>query len=208
MVLALFPLQLIVLPGEEVPLHIFESRYKELIADCRSEDKTFGMPAVMQGKLSKYGTELELVRVIRTYDGGEMDIIVRAKRVFRIVEYVPQMEGKLYSGASVEWLDNVSDGTEESEEELRDRFAEFLRLVKKNDPLDAASSDPLSFQIGRYIGLSLPQRLDLIALQRESKRRAFVLRHLNRVIQGLRESTKAPTRVGGNGHVRGDNAHA
>jgi uncharacterized protein len=69
MKLPLFPLQSIFFPGETVPLHIFESRYKQLINDCRAEAITFGIPVFINNQM-KFGTEVQLVEVVNTYGGG------------------------------------------------------------------------------------------------------------------------------------------
>ena len=109
MFLALFPLQLALFPGEQVPLHIFEPRYKQLIAECRDEGVTFGIPAFVEGNLSVFGTEVELVRVLQTYDTGEMDIVVRGVKVFKIVELQTDVPDKLYAGGTIEYPDDDPD---------------------------------------------------------------------------------------------------
>ena len=84
MKLPFFPLQSIFFPGETVPLHIFEPRYKQLIADCRANAITFGIP-VFINNVMEYGTEVQLVEVVNTYEGGEMDIVGVARQVFKNV---------------------------------------------------------------------------------------------------------------------------
>ncbi|MGD1947779.1 MAG: LON peptidase substrate-binding domain-containing protein, partial [Croceivirga sp.] len=74
MKLPLFPLQSVFFPGETVPLHIFEERYKQLINDCREEAVTFGIPVYIDGTVH-FGTEVQLVEVVNTYETGEMDVV-------------------------------------------------------------------------------------------------------------------------------------
>ena len=69
MFLAIFPLQLAIFPGEEVPLHIFEPRYKQLIVECRDEGITFGIPTHVNGRIARYGTEVRLKKILKT--GGK-----------------------------------------------------------------------------------------------------------------------------------------
>lgn len=85
--LPLFPLNLIVFEKEELRLHIFEPRYKQLIAECLAEDTCFGIAAVVNNKMTRYGTEMRIEKVVKTYDGGEMDIVCRALRRFEIEEF-------------------------------------------------------------------------------------------------------------------------
>ena len=93
MKLALLPLQSIFFPGETVPLHIFEDRYKQLIVDCRKEAVTFGIPVYINDNMI-YGTEVQLVEIVNTYDNGEMDVTCVARQVFRILSFEKQMKGK------------------------------------------------------------------------------------------------------------------
>ena len=104
MKLPFFPLQSIFFPGETVPLHIFEPRYKQLIADCRANAMTFGIP-VFINNIMEYGTEIQLVEVVNTYEGGEMDVVGVARQVFKIITFENQMEDKLYAGGLVELLE-------------------------------------------------------------------------------------------------------
>ena len=84
----IFPLGIVVYPGEELNLHIFEPRYKELIIDCRDNKKLFGIPSVINNKISEMGTLMELVEITEVYDSGEMDIKTKGLQVFRILEVI------------------------------------------------------------------------------------------------------------------------
>ena len=100
MKLPLFPLQSVFFPGETVPLHLCEERYKQLINDCRDEAITFGIPVFIDNSV-EYGTEVQLVEVVNTYDSGEMDVVCVARQVFKILTFDNEMEGKLYAGGIV-----------------------------------------------------------------------------------------------------------
>ena len=104
MKIPLFPLQSIFFPGETVPLHIFEERYKQLITDCREEAITFGIPVFINNKM-EYGVEVQLVEVVSTYDSGEMDVVCVARQVFKLLAFEQSMPGKLYAGGIVKLLD-------------------------------------------------------------------------------------------------------
>ena len=86
--LALFPLQIVVFPGEAVNLHIFEPRYRELIKDCQEDGITFGIPTFQNGKVLDFGTEVELLSIEKRYPGGEMDIKTRARGIFQILDFL------------------------------------------------------------------------------------------------------------------------
>lgn len=202
MFLALFPLQLALFPGEQVPLHIFEPRYKQLIAECRDQGTLFGIPAFVQGNVSVYGTEVELVRVLQTYDSGEMDIVVRGVRVFKIVEFHKDVPDKLYSGGNVEYIEDDTESDADVEKELSDRFTELMRLLGKTSSALERTSPTLSYRVGAEAGMGLEQRVHMLSLAREADRQQFVLDHVNRVIRAAREQKSGPGRVSSNGHAR------
>ena len=95
----IFPLGIVVFPGEELNLHIFEPRYIQLIRECLKAKKPFGIPAVIEKKLGELGTLVKVVDVSKEYEGGEMDIRTQGTKVFRILELVKDIPDKLYSGA-------------------------------------------------------------------------------------------------------------
>src|SRR5690348_5456197 len=102
----IFPLTIVVYPDEPVNLHIFEPRYKQLIRECAEQKKPFGIPVVIDGEVKEYGTLTDLVSIEKTYDNGEMDIRVRGRRVFRILEIIREVPDKLYMGAIVHYPQN------------------------------------------------------------------------------------------------------
>ena len=96
--IALFPLQIVVFPDEQLNLHIFEPRYKQLIGDCVTKGIHFGINAFMNQQLQPIGTEIKLVTIEKEYDNGELDIRTRAVGAYRLEDYVPLLPGKLYAG--------------------------------------------------------------------------------------------------------------
>ena len=109
----IFPLGIVVYPGEQLNLHIFEPRYKQLINECRQSGRPFGIPAVINNKLGELGTLVELAGVEQEYDNGEMDIRAKGLRVFRVLEIIREVPEKLYSGAIVNYPDNNATGDRE-----------------------------------------------------------------------------------------------
>jgi len=78
----IFPLALVVYPGEELNLHIFEPRYKQLIAECFEMKKNFGIPSVINDKMADLGTLVEIKEIVKTEENGEMDIRKEVSRCF------------------------------------------------------------------------------------------------------------------------------
>ena len=96
----IFPLALVVYPGEELNLHIFEPRYKELITECFAEAKPFGIPTVLEEGVAETGTMVEITEIVQVYEDGRMDIKTRGIRVFQVLELIESIPDKLFSGAS------------------------------------------------------------------------------------------------------------
>ncbi|MCL4691877.1 MAG: peptidase, partial [Candidatus Hydrogenedentes bacterium] len=99
--LPLFPLQLVVFPGEKLKLHIFEPRYKQLVGECQGEGITFGIPAYLEGRVAEFGTEMRLLNIFRTYENGEKDVLVEGVAAFQLLRFQRAIPDKLYSGGDV-----------------------------------------------------------------------------------------------------------
>src|SRR6476646_8280117 len=106
----IFPLEIVVYPGEKLNLHIFEDKYKQMISECHKEKKMFGIPPVLKSKVSETGTLMQLTQVVKQYDDGKMDVVVEGVSIYRILEVIDSIPAKLYSGAIVKHLPNDEKG--------------------------------------------------------------------------------------------------
>src|SRR5215475_13399823 len=86
----IFPLGIVVYPGEELNLHIFEPRYKQLISECHVSGKDFGIPTIIEESVQDYGSLVTVIDITKLYDNGEMDIKTKGSRVFRILEIIKE----------------------------------------------------------------------------------------------------------------------
>ncbi|MGB6151645.1 MAG: LON peptidase substrate-binding domain-containing protein [Pricia sp.] len=200
MKLPMFPLQSIFFPGETVPLHIFEERYKQLIHDCRREAITFGIPVYINNSVA-YGTEVQLVEVVNTYDSGEMDVTCVARQVFRILSFDNEMEGKLYSGGEIEFLDNINDADKAMKSEVLDNLHQLYDLMDVPfTPLPVEKFN--SYVLVHKMGLSFEQEYHLLQLRKESERLAFIQSHLVATIAVLQEVDRTKRTIEMNGDFR------
>ena len=174
--LAMFPLELVVFPGERLALHIFENRYQQLIADCELHTMTFGIPVYFKGKLS-YGTEVRLEKVEKRYSDGASDVVCRGLRVLKIEEFYPVYNDKLYSGAAVTFLENIDDGTG-SQRDLFFNLAKQFYALLGADPGLTNGAEINSFSFTHKLGLSLRQEVALLKLSSESARYVYLIDHL------------------------------
>lgn len=132
-ILPYFPLSIFLFPGEDIPLHIFEPRYKQLIKDARTLGITFAIPYVIDQDIQEFGCEVRLKEVVAEKPGGRMVIVVECLSLVEILTYHEKLEGKLYAGGSVRRLP-CSEPVESEEllgliENYMDQFdKDFLRL--------------------------------------------------------------------------------
>lgn len=102
--LPMFPLNMVLFPGETTKLYIFEERYKQLVDDCLDNDASFGIPYVEKGKRQRYGCEVKINRILKTYENGGMDILIEGTGVFELLEFSEILRPKLYGAGLIESL--------------------------------------------------------------------------------------------------------
>jgi len=200
MKLPLFPLQSVFYPGETVPLHIFEDRYKQLIHDCRKEALTFGIPVFINNSIS-YGTEVQLVEVVTTYNSGEMDVVCVARQVFKILGFEKQLPGKLYAGGDVEFLEMENDANDDLRKEVIQKVETLYDLM--DVPFTQTSPKQFnSYSLAHKMGLSFEQEYELLLMTRETDRLNFIKAHLESTTNVLNEVNRTKTVIEMNGHFK------
>ena len=130
----IFPLSIVVYPGEDLNLHIFEPKYKQLVKECFEQKKSFGMPVVINNKVNELGTLIEIVEISKKYSNGEMDIKTKGQKVFRILEIINEVPDKLYSGAIVSYPFNSDHGRKILMDKVIAAIKELHKLLKVNKP--------------------------------------------------------------------------
>jgi Lon protease-like protein len=178
--LPLFPLGIVVFPGELVPMHIFEPRYKQLMTECAESKMRFGIVTFFQGGLASVGTEMKLERILRTDGAGNMDVVTRGLRVFRLQRFQSDVEGKLYSGGQVSYGKNDPSFEPEIQAALVQLYNRMRNRAGSRRVMAAPYPENLSYVIGHDVGLSRAQELQLLALPIEQDRQAYLYQHLLR----------------------------
>jgi len=103
-IIPFFPLSVFLFPGEDIPLNIFEPRYKQLINEARTQGFTFAIPYVIGKELKEFGCEVRLKDVVAEKEEGNMVVVVESLAIVEISSYIKQMEGKLYAGGAIRRL--------------------------------------------------------------------------------------------------------
>ena len=198
----LFPLNIVVYPGEKLNLHIFEPRYKQLILDCVLNEKTFGIPTYIRNAVGHYGTEVEILSIEKKYENGEMDIHTLGLRTIKILKFDKTTAGRLYAGGETEPVTYVEDEdivTKTRIKELMRQLYEALGLKSLALDLDDSFT---SFSIAHQLGLNLEQEYALLQMKRESDRQETILQHLENVLPIVLETERLKERVKLNGHFK------
>jgi Lon protease-like protein len=198
----IFPLGLVVYPGENLNLHIFEPRYKQLITECHQGGKAFGIPPVLENRMQEFGSLVQITEVSKVYENGEMDIKTRGVKIFRILELIRDVPDKLYSGAIVNYPDNDESRQPGLLQRVLEQLRELHRLLQVNKEFGAADERLRAYDLAHHAGLSLQQEYELLGLLTEPQRLEYLKRHLKQAIPLLSEMEQLKEKIRLNGHFK------
>jgi len=198
----IFPLSLVVYPGEHLNLHIFEPRYKQLINECRESGKLFGIPAVIDDKMQDYGTLVRIDEVSKEYDNGELDIKTKGETVFRVLEVIREIPDKMYSGAIVNYPANQEMGSAEVMRNIVNTVRELYKLLKVEKDFKKSDEELNSYDVAHHVGFSLQEEYELLGLMHERQRQEYLKRHLTKVIPLVAEMEGLKKKIKLNGHFK------
>lgn len=198
----IFPLGIVVYPGEELNLHIFEPRYKQLINECQATKKPFGIPVVIENKMQDFGCLVEITLLSKLYDNGEMDIKTKGIKIFRVLEVIKEVPGKLFSGAIVNYPANHEKGNALAMGKLMESIRELHGLLKVKKGFRKTESEIKTYDTAHHIGLSLLEEYELLCLLDEKQRQEYLKRHFAKVIPMLRDMEKLKEKIKLNGHFK------
>lgn len=199
-----FPLKIVVFPGEALNLHIFEPRYKQLIAECIEEKKPFGIPAMVGGVPNEeLGTLMNVEELVVTNEDGTMDIKTRGVSVFRILQRIDSIPEKLYAGAIVNYPENIMD-TDDSRitQTIISEVERLYRLLNVSEKFPGQERITRSYDIGHLVGMSQQQEYEMLGLFTEIQRLEYIRRHLNQIVPVINELEQMKARIQMNGHFR------
>ena len=203
-VIPLFPLPLVVLPGEIVPLHVFEERYKAMIADCRAGSgpaRPFGIALARGKEVHAAGCTVSIVEVMREYEDGRLDIVTVGQTRFRVREL---FHDRPYHTAEVEYF---GDRDEPVDAALRrraiDAFDRLGRATAVPGAGTAVAGERLaSFRIGAGALADPLEKQHLLELTSENERLGYLVEVLERLIAEHAEHNEAQKLAGSNGKLR------
>jgi uncharacterized protein len=199
----IFPLAMVVYPGEQLNLHIFEPRYKQLITECAQQQKPFGIPAVIDKHVKDFGTLVQIKEIVKLYDNGEMDIITEGIKIFRVLEFIKEVPDKLYYGAIVNYPDNITNNASaKMVQKVVNEIRELHKQLQVQKDFKKPDETLTSYDIAHHAGFSLQQEYDLLELLQEAQRIEFIKRHLKKVIPLITEMEQLKEKIKLNGHFK------
>lgn len=198
----IFPLGIVVYPGEQLNLHIFEARYKQLITECFASKKTFGIPTVLDDRMQDFGSLVEITEISKLHENGEMDIKTKGEKVFRILEVIREIPDKLYSGAIVNYPDNAEQGNADQMRKVMAGIRELHRALKLTKDFKKTDEEINIYDVAHHVGLSLEEEYELLGLFDERQRQEYLKRHLAKVIPTIAGMEQLKEKIKLNGHFK------
>ena len=196
----LFPLGLVALPGEKIPLHIFEARYKTMMNECLQDEREFGILWLSDEGLREIGCACEIERVLERLDDGRMNILTRGTRPFRVLE---RREHLPYPAGTIEFLE---DREETMDETLlgaaHEIYAELVKRATDRDPDTGELTAMGSYAMAATVDFGLDAKQGLLDLRSENARLRLVTRLFRAALKRLDFVGRAQARARSNGKVR------
>lgn len=187
--LPIFPLELVLLPGVPLPLHIFEPRYKEMIAECLEQKKPFGIVRASSDGVAGIGCTAEIMSITKKYDDGRMDILTRGAERFEVIQVNHE---RSFLRAEISVVEDESDKPSTEMVTMAVRLhAEIAKLAGEEPSGQEDGAGNLSFLLAGSLPLDLDFKQSLLATLSEAKRLAAVVKYLEAVLPGLRRAAKA-----------------
>ena len=175
----LFPLNIVVLPFEEVPLHIFEPRYKKMIKESIENDTPFGIVLNNNGSIDNIGCSLNVTKIIKHYKTGEYDLIATGNKCFQVLDKVKKDD--LWIG-DIKYMDTPIIENDKILKLVQNKYLELLIKLGKDENFEIYLEREISFQF--LIGITLPLDLkrNILLLENESERLLYINELFDKVL--------------------------
>ena len=198
-VIPIFPLPLVVLPGELRPLHIFEERYKQMIAYCRENESNFGILLSQGGSLSDVGSTVEITRAIHEYADGRLDILTVGRDRFKMIEVYQDLP---YFTADVDYFIDVEEaGQPDLIAEATRKRSILMELISEVGWSGQEDVEPReSFGLANGIQFELEMKQRFLEMTSERERLRALIEHFDAVIPAVEKHREKQRRAGSNGH--------
>jgi Lon protease-like protein len=196
----LFPLGIVALPGELIPLHIFEERYKTMMNECLAEEKEFGIVWLSDDGLRENGCACEIDRVLERTEDGRMNLLTRGTRPFRVLERQAHLA---YPAGVIEFLEDREETVDpELLEKAHQAYAELVRRATDNDPDAGELAEMDAYAMAATVDFGPDAKQGLLDLRSENARLRLATRLFHAAVERLDLIDRAQERARSNGKIR------
>jgi len=198
----LFPLGLVLLPEEVVPLHIFEDRYKLMIGECLDQGRPFGILWLSDDGLREIGCTAQVTQLLERMDDGRMNVLIQGAEPFRLLRRIEDLP---YPAGDVELLDEQPDGDAgeaQAGAEARQRYADLVERVTDSRPAEADLAELDAYSMAATLDFALDAKQSLLELRSEPARLERLTELFASTLQRLERAEATAELARGNGHAR------
>ncbi|HET8820120.1 MAG TPA: LON peptidase substrate-binding domain-containing protein [Thermoleophilaceae bacterium] len=195
----LFPLGLVLLPGETVPLHIFEERYRLMIGECLHEESEFGIIWLGDDGLKDVGCAARITQVLERFDDGRMNILVEGTTPFRLKRRIGDLE---YPAGDVELLDDTADSDDAALERARSGYADLVEEVTDSRPEPEALAELGAYGMAATLEIAPAAKQALLELRSEPARLEQLEALFAEALKRIKTAERVAEQASGNGHLK------
>ena len=198
--LPLFPLDLVLLPGTPLPLHIFEPRYREMISECLDQSRHFGVLRGKEQELAEIGCTAEILTVTKKYPDGRMDIVTEGRARFEVLQL--NQERSFLQGEVIYLRDELGAASQEEITQALKLHGEIMTLAGA-EPERSSEIDEgrLSFHLAGSLPLDLDFKQSLLGMTSEAERLRAIISFFENILPTMRRTVHVRRKAGGNGHA-------
>jgi Lon protease-like protein len=195
----LFPLGLVLLPGETVPLHIFEERYKLMIGECLDEEREFGIIWLADDDLKDVGCGARITQVLERFDDGRMNILVEGTTPFRLERRIGDLD---YPAGDVELLEDTADSDDAALERARSGYADLVEEVTDSRPEAEALAEMGAYAMAATLEIAPAAKQALLELRSEPARLEQLEALFAEALKRIKTAERVAEQASGNGHLK------
>jgi Lon protease-like protein len=198
--IALFPLDVVLLPGAPLPLHIFEPRYKAMVGEALTANKPFGIVRVQENSVAEVGCVADVTEVVKKYDDGRLDIVTHGAKRFQISTL--NQEDELLQG-EVEFFEDDEERAAPKDDagKLIELHGQLLALAGAEASGIEEDDTQLSFHLAGTVPLDLDFKQSLLGMKSESQRVTAMIEYYGVLVPRLKRTLKVKEKSKGNGHA-------
>jgi Lon protease-like protein len=199
--IGLFPLGIVLLPTERIPLHIFEPRYRELIGECLDEERDFGLLLADDDGLREVGTRASVIEVLQEFEDGRLNVVVEGRERFRLVELTAGRSFQTGEVEPVEDEDEDDPPTPAEREQALELFRRLAETAEADVDIPEGDTEILSFELAARIDFGADLKQELLELRSERARLRRLAELMERATQAIAVERDVRERASGNGKV-------